>query len=156
KIMSLYNRIRISDDGLTLKTLTVEPEGLRLLKAFYLYGHRRCNPEGTFYDIRGFVSKSIDHVLRIAATLMMYDDPERNTIPESYIHSAIEVVRFYMSEHLSLFGQATLPYDPNGAKLLAWLGKRFTPSEEWERVYLLRSGPPKLRSKATLDPLLRQ
>jgi len=156
KILSLYNRIKISDDGLVLKTLVVEPEGLRLLKAFYFYGHKRCNPEGTFYDIRGFVSKSIDHVLRIAATLMMYDDPEKDTVSQNYIHSAIEVVRFYMSEQLSLFGQASLPYDPNGEKLLAWLRKRFTPNDEWERVNLLRSGPPKLRNKAMLDPLLGQ
>ena len=156
KIMSLYDKIRITDDGLTLKTLTVEPEGLKTLKAFYFYGHKRCGQDGTFYDIRGFVSKSIDHVLRIAATLMMYDTPDKDTIPAQYIHNAIELVRFYMSEHLSLFSQAAIPQDQNVEKLLAWVRKRFTPQDEIDRVYLLRSGPPKFRSKTMLDPLIGQ
>ncbi len=156
KIMSLYKKIQTSDDSLTLRTLTIEPEGLPILKAFYFYGHKRCGQEGIFYDIRGFVSKSIDHVLRIAATLMMYDAPERETIPVHYIRSAIEIVRFYMSEHLSLFSQATMPQDQNVEKLLAWLHKRFIPEDEIDRTYLLRSGSPKFRNKATLDPLLGQ
>ena len=156
KIMSLYKKIQTSGDDLSLKTLTVEQEGLPILKAFYFYGHKRCGQDGTFYDIRGFVSKSIDHVLRIAATLMMYDTPEKDAIPARYIHSAIDIVRFYMSEHLSLFSQTTTPQDQNVDKLLAWVRKRFTPEDELDRVYLLRSGPPKLRNKATLDPLLGQ
>lgn len=155
RILSLYNRIQVSDDGLSLKTLTVEQEGLSLLKAFYFYGHKRCGQDGAFFDIRSFVSKSVDHVLRIAATLMIYDAPERETIPAQYIRSAIEVVRFYMSEHLSLFSQAA-PQDQNVEKLLAWIHKRFKAGEELDRVYLLRSGPPRFRSKATLDPLLDQ
>lgn len=155
KIMSLYRKIQNSGDNLTLKTLTVEQEGLHILKAFYFYGHKRCGQDGAFYDIRGFVSKSIDHVLRIAATLMMYDAPDRDTIPAPYIRSAVEIVRFYMSEHLHLFNQAE-PQDQNTQKLLVWINKRFKPGEELDRVHLLRSGPPKLRSKAILDPLLEQ
>ena len=156
KIMSLYKKIQSSGDNLSLKTLTVEQEGLHILKAFYFYGHKRCGQDGTFYDIRGFISKSVDHVLRIAATLMMYDTPEKDTISAPYIRCAIEIVRFYMSEHLSLFSQAMTPQDQNAEKLLAWVRKRFTPEDEVDRVNLLRSGPPKLRNKATLDPLLAQ
>jgi hypothetical protein len=156
KIMSLYKKIQVSDDTMSLKTLTVEQEGLQTLKAFYFYGHKRCGQDGIFYDIRAFVSKSVDHVLRIAATLMMYDAPDRETIPAPYIRSAIEIVRFYMSEHLSLFTQKMTLQDQNAGKLLAWFLKRFTPNDEVDRVHLLRSGPPKFRNKAALDPLLDQ
>jgi len=152
KILSLYKAIEFIDGDLTLRTITVDPQALSLLKAFYYYGHKKCGINGVFRNLRGFVSKSVDHVLRIAATLALYENPITNVIPLHIIESAIAIVRFYMSQQFQLFNQPT--QNKQADKLLSWIQQKYKNGETIDKRVLLQYSPSSLRSKAIIEPLI--
>ncbi len=152
KILSIYEKITLNNGDLDLRTIMVDPQALSLLKAFYYYGHKKCGINGVFRDLRGFVSKSVEHVLRIAATLTIYENSTANIIPLHLIESAIAIVRFYMSQQFQLFNQPT--QNKQAQMLLNWILQKYKNGETIDKQSLLQYGPCSLRSKAVLDPLI--
>ncbi len=125
-------------------------EALPLLRQFYTYGEHKSGFCGFFQDIKDFVSKSQEHVLRIAATLTMFDNPQALEVTLASIKTAIQLVNFYLSEHLFIRSSGG---DSDEAILLDWLYKKY-PDGLFERSLILRNGLKKFRKVPLLDAVL--
>ncbi len=137
--------------GLKLREMVCRSsEALSLLRDFYAYGESKITLGGVFYDIKDFVSKSQEHVLRIATTLTLFENHQAEEITVESLITAIHLVNFYISEHLFI---RSAEKETDEALLLAWLYKKF-PDDFFQRRYVLQNGPNKLRKAAALDPLL--
>lgn len=164
KIMTLYQTIGFRKidplgencqgdpaSGLNLRELSCESsKASALLREFYAYGESKIGLGGPFYDIKDFVSKSQEHVLRIAATLTLFENQEANEVTLESIQTAIQLVNFYMSEHLFI---RSTEVETEEAHLLAWLYKKY-PEGMFERTKIMQVGIKKFRKADVLDPLL--
>lgn len=127
-------------------------ESRAILKKFYEYGESRLGLGKIFHEVKDFVSKSQENVLRIAATLTLYENPEATEITLENIHIAIDLVNFYISEHLYLRKNSRASDEE---KLLTWLYVKY-PDGVFERAALMRGGPYEFRKAPVLDPLLER
>lgn len=97
-----------------------------------------------YQPIRRFGSKAAEHVLRIAGNLAMISDPEVKAIQKEYIHRAIELVEYYLSEILRVQGYLSVPHSLMLAqKVLNWCwdkGKEILKIKD-----LYQNGPVELR-----------
>jgi hypothetical protein len=166
RVLSLYERIEFNkadptgeslagdpSSGLKLKEMTWSSSKSRaILKKFYEYGESRLSLGGIFHEVKDFVSKSQENVLRIAATLTLYKNPETTEITLENIHIAIDLVNFYISEHLYLRKNSRASDEE---KLLTWLYAKY-PDGVFERAALMRGGPYEFRKTPVLDPLLER
>lgn len=137
--------------GLKLREISCKAaKGVSLLREFYAYGESKIGLGGIFYDIKDFVSKSQDHVLRIAATLTLFENHEAEEVSVETIQTAIQLVNFYMSEHLFMRSSEG---ELDEVLLLKWLHKKY-PEGVFERIKIMQIGLKKFRKAAVLDPLL--
>ena len=127
-------------------------ENLSILKKFYDYGESRLGLGGVFHEVKDFVSKSQENVLWIAAILTLYENPKTTEITLENIHIAIDLVNFYISEHLYLRKNSRASDEE---KLLTWLYAKY-PDGVFERAALMRGGPYEFRKASILDPLLER
>ena len=164
KLLYLYNFIQFKEidfegedpqgnpaSGLKLKEISCQSsEALSILREFYTYGESKIGLGGIFYDIKDFVSKSQEHVIRMAATLTLFENHEAEEVTVESIKTAIELVNFYMSEQLYIRGTEE---ESDEEILLAWLYKKH-PAGLFERNVILQNGLKKFRKAPLLDTLL--
>ena len=102
------------------------------------------------HDVRGLGSKAAEHCLRIAAVLALVDDIAITLITQRHLEAAIELVEYYLSEALRLFGLSAVDTDLVLAQrtLQFLLDERQSngPSIKLSRIY--QYGPNGVRSKA--------
>lgn len=165
KVATLYQSIAFNEEdplrenpqgnpasGLKLRNISCEEEeALALLENFYAYGESKIGLGGVFHDIKDFVSKAIENTLRIAATLTLFENPTASTITLDTLQTAIEIVNFYMSEHLFIRSSGE---ESNEALLLTWLYKKY-PDGVFDRRTVLQRAPQKFRKAASLDAVLQ-
>jgi hypothetical protein len=157
KVRKLYDSIRFVDgdpaSGLDLKNIgCLSDESLALLKEFYEYGEQRLGLCGQFYDVKDFVSKSQENVLRLATTLTLYENPHASVISVEAVKTAIQLILFYISEQLFIRASDG---DSDEEKLLTWLYAKY-PEGIFERATLLKVGLKPFRTASVLDPLLKR
>ena len=145
------NRHGRPESGLKLREMSCSSyEALPLLRQFYTYGEHKIGLCGFFQDVKDFVSKSQEHVLRIAATLTLFENPQALDVTLATIKTAIQLVNFYLSEHLFIRSSGG---DSDEAILLDWLYKKY-PDGLFQRNFIMQNGPRKFRKASVLDMLL--
>jgi phage/plasmid primase-like uncharacterized protein len=104
--------------------------------------------------IRGFARKLPDNILRLAATLAKYHDPETLEIELRWIEAACDLATFYTSEMLRVHSGAVVSNDLREAeKLVDWIRAKGLRAIYPTMVY--RLGPASLRSKAAASKVIR-
>ena len=141
----------VPESGLKLREIKCSSyEAIPLLRQFYAYGETKIGLCGFFQDVKDFVSKSQEHVLRIAATLTIFENPQALEVTLASIKTAIQLVSFYISEHLFIRDSGG---ETDEEILLIWIYKKY-PNCLFERTSLLQRGPKKLRKASVLNPVL--
>lgn len=73
---------------------------------------------------RAFASKVPEQAARIAGVIAVFNDPQTTQIDESAMFGAMELMKFYLSEHLRLTGKGRQEqHDRRLRELLDWLQK---------------------------------
>ena len=109
---------------------------------------------GELNPIRAFAMKLPDNLLRIAATLAKYHDPETKVIDLRWMQSACELGTFYAREMLRVHAGAVINSDLREAQgLIDWIR-----SKEHRYVYpslVYQHGPASLRNKAAAKKIMQ-
>ena len=93
--------------GLNSPQLTFTPEAKAAWIAFADHVEFLQREGGELHPIKGFASKSAEHVARIAGVLAVIDNPETTVIYAEALHGGIAIVRYYIGEALRLFHSAS-------------------------------------------------
>ena len=86
---------------------------------------------GEYESIDGFTSKCLEHALRIATTLSLFDDIATTTLTYTYIRMGMNIVDYYINEAMKMFGDNV--EDTNiilAEKLLGWI------KHKWNEEYI--------------------
>ena len=147
------------DNRLTLKprVLTMTPEAQRLYMAYGNKCLKACANE--YASIRAMTLKAEDNLLRLAATLAVWNNPHTSSISHEYIEAATYLMDYYLEEALRVIEFSSAGAEDSdlsrAAELMVWLKK--------EGRYLLHSsflsqkaprGITKNRSKQTIEKLM--
>ncbi len=139
----------------------LNPSGLRLddkanLSAIEFYNsvEMETSENGKYRSIRAFASKSLEHVLRVAGILSVFNDPLIQVVTDEKLQSAIEIVRFYLSEALRLQSVAQTDQKLLEAKeVLDWIYKK-----QLKLVYpslIYQYGPRCVRDKLKTSEIVK-
>lgn len=93
-------------DGYELKPkgLPLDPTARALWIAFYNATEQEQADGGELAQARAFASKAAEQAARIAGIIAMFDNPRAVAIGIAAMDGAIELVKFYLGEHLRLMG----------------------------------------------------
>ena len=111
-------------DGYELKPrgLTLDLDARALWIAFYNAIEAEQAHGSELADARPFASKAAEQAARIAGVITLFNDPGALEIGEAAMDGAIEVMGFYLSEHLRLMGTGKQQQtDKRLRMLLEWL-----------------------------------
>jgi hypothetical protein len=82
-------------------------------------------PGGALQGAQAFASKAAEHAARIAGVITVVEDPQAAAISGDTMAGAIEVVSFYMSEHVRLTGTGIADHRAGLLRSLAgWIEER--------------------------------
>lgn len=106
RLLAQPARTQDGGDGFELnpRRLTFTPEASALWIAFYNEVESQQRPGGTLAGARAFASKAAEHAARVAGVITMVGDSGAASIEVDTMAGAIEVVSFYIGEHLRLTG----------------------------------------------------
>jgi Protein of unknown function (DUF3987)/Primase C terminal 2 (PriCT-2) len=145
---------RYASDELDLgKPLRVELEARKLWRAYSNEVERAQQPGAIYADLSDVAGKSAEMAGRLAGVLTLYDRPGATTVAEKVMRDAITLARWYLNEALRITETGMLrPEIVDAIELLKWL--RANPQHR-SRSGVLLYGPNRLRSKLSLEPILR-
>lgn len=116
------------------------------------------NHHGEWEEIRAFMRRSGELVIRIAAVLQYFTEP-RDKIQPWAVQSSIEMVRWHLHEAKKIFGEESLELriKKDVDLLFKYILGRYqrTGSKYVEKGELLRYGPKSLRKSDVLDIAIR-
>lgn len=79
----------------------------------------------SYHPIRRFASKAAEHVLRIAGSLALVENPETEIITQPYIERAAILIDYYLAERSRIQGYVTISAELlEAASLLNWCWER--------------------------------
>jgi hypothetical protein len=145
---------RYASDELELgKPLRVELEARKLWRAYSNEIERAQQPDALYAELSDVAGKSAEMAGRLAGVLTLYDKPGARTVTEKVMQSAITLARWYLNEALRITETGMLrPEIVDAIELLKWF--RANPQHR-SRSGVLLYGPNRLRSKLSLEPILR-
>lgn len=120
---------------------------------FYNASEKAQAPQGRLSEIKPFASKSAAHVLRIAAVLAMFDDPNTAAIDGVHIQRAGSLVKFYLAELLRLSNLSSP--DPSlllAKQVLDWLHRSGWDVFSLQKLY--QNGPAAVRDKRAAEKIV--
>jgi len=93
-------------DGYELKpkAMRLDPQARALWIAFYNAIEVEQADGKELAQARAFASKAAEQAARIAGVITLFNDPHAHEIDELAMFGAMELVKFYLSEHLRLMG----------------------------------------------------
>lgn len=109
---------------------------------------RRSGKDGDLAEVRGFSLKLAEHCARLAAVLSVFHNgPRIDAVDDETMAAAITIGRFYLSEAVRLFGNASPdPVMLAAQKVSDWLRDKWT--ENLISVTVLQqNGPPPTKGK---------
>ena len=106
---------------------------------------------GEYASVRAWAAKAPAQVLRIAAVLTVFGDPDAATIRAETVDRAAELVMFALGEAVRIVGTAAVPIEIRHAEaLLAWCHTDRS-GLLLHSAAALRLGPSDIRTKAAFD-----
>lgn len=143
-----------SKNELHPEIIELSTEAKEMWIEFHDYVESNLSEQGLFRSIRGFGSKAAEHALRMAAVLTLVENLKADFIDKNKMQSAIELMRFYLSEALRLFSVSSINPDLIQAeKLLRWCHNQNTMHIHIGQVY--KNGPNSLRDKKTAAKIIK-
>lgn len=132
------------EHGLQLPILQLDPKARDLWISFY-NEIEQALPE-RYATIQGFASKAPEHAIRLAAALTLFTSPKESGIPCAAMETGIDLVRFYLSEHLRLEVGRPDELDEATQLMMNWI------RDKWgepiiSMADITRSGPPPIRKR---------
>ena len=145
---------RYASDELDLgKPLQAELEARKLWRAYSNEIERAQQPGGLYAELSDVAGKSAEMAGRLAGVLTLYDKPGATVVIAKVMRDAITLARWYLNEALRITETGMLrPEIVDAIELLKWL--RANPQHR-SRSGVLLYGPNRLRSKLSLEPILR-
>ena len=145
---------RYASDELELgKPLRVELEARKLWRAYSNEIERAQQPGGLYAELSDVAGKSAEMAGRLAGVLTLYDKPGATVVIAKVMRDAITLARWYLNEALRITETGMLrPEIVDAIELLKWF--RANPQHR-SRSGVLLYGPNRLRSKLSLEPILR-
>ena len=145
---------RYASDELELgKPLRVELEARKLWRAYSNEVERAQQPGAIYAELSDVAGKSAEMAGRLAGVLTLYDKPGATTVTQKVMRNAITLARWYLNEALRITETGMLrPEIVDAVELLKWF--RANPQHR-SRSGVLLYGPNRLRSKLSLEPILR-
>ena len=145
---------RYASDELDLgKPLQAELEARKLWRAYSNEIERAQQPGGLYAELSDVAGKSAEMAGRLAGVLTLYDKPGATGVIAKVMRDAITLARWYLNEALRITETGMLrPEIVDAIELLKWL--RANPQHR-SRSGVLLYGPNRLRSKLSLEPILR-
>ena len=145
---------RYGSDELELgKPLQAELEARKLWRAYSNEIERAQQPGGLYAELSDVAGKSAEMAGRLAGVLTLYDKPGATVVIAKVMRNAITLARWYLNEALRITETGMLrPEIVDAIELLKWL--RANPQHR-SRSGVLLYGPNRLRSKLSLEPILR-
>ena len=145
---------RYASDELELgKPLRVELEARKLWRAYSNEVERAQQPGAIYAELSDVAGKSAEMAGRLAGVLTLYDKPGAPTVTQKVMRNAITLARWYLNEALRITETGMLrPEIVDAVELLQWF--RANPQHR-SRSGVLLYGPNRLRSKLSLEPILR-
>lgn len=106
RLLAQPARTHDGGDGFELnpRRLTFSPDAAALWIAFYNEVEVKQCPGGELAGARAFASKAAEHAARVAGVITMVGDCDATSIDLETMAGAIEVISFYIGEHLRLTG----------------------------------------------------
>jgi hypothetical protein len=143
--------------GLDPPCLALSPEARSLLVEAYNSIEAAQQDNGELVTIREFASKAAEHACRIAAVLTLMSQGDAIAVDRETMRSAVELVQFYLREHVRLAGAAAVSLEiGNAVKLQEWLKR--TGRRDVTARNIMQKGPYAIReapaAKAALRTLL--
>ena len=111
-------------DGYELKPrgLTFDPDARALWIAFYNAIEAEQADGKELADARPFASKAAEQAARIAGVMALFNDPGALEVGEAAMDGAIQIMGFYLNEHLRLMGTGKQQQtDKRLRTLLEWM-----------------------------------
>jgi hypothetical protein len=143
--------------GLDPPCLALSPEARALLVEAYNSIETAQQDNGELASIREFASKAAEHACRIAAVLTLMTQADAIAVDLETMRAAVELVQFYLREHVRLAGAAAVSLEiGNAVKLQEWLKR--TGRKDVTARNVMQLGPYAIReapvAKAALRALL--
>jgi len=88
--------------GLDLASLKLSHDAGLLWVKFYDEVELAQGKNGQYADIKGFASKAAEHAARLAGVLTIVDNIQAPDIPATHMSAAIELMHYYLAEHVRL------------------------------------------------------
>ena len=165
RIAELLNQTAPIDENgaLTPTILPLATDAKAAWVEFHDAIERELASGGELYDVQDVASKSADNAARLAALFHVFvsenSDFSVSSIQAAEIESASRVVAWHLNESRRFFGELALPMElANAARLDTWL-IAYCRREQTHLVpiaKLQQGGPVGLRSKATIDIVMRE
>ena len=149
----------IGDDGaLTPQMLTLAPAAKAAWVEYHDAIEKELRSGGELYDVRDVASKSADNAVRLAALFHVFEHGFGAVGPAAF-EGASRIAAWHLNESRRFFGELALPAElADASRLDTWLiehcrreGTHMVPVSAVQK-----SGPGGLRSKATMEPALRE
>ena len=142
------------------KAITLSTEAKAQWISFHNAIELQLHGRGKYVTIRAFASKAAEHAIRLAAVLTLIEDPDSCKIPAEKLHSATELVDYYLEENLRLSGMgSSSPLDATYEecdRLADWLQMR--PREKGNLISIVeiyQTGPRAIRSARKARSLMK-
>lgn len=132
-------------DGLNPRVLQLNPEAKAVWVAFH--DEVESDLRGKYAVIKQFANKAPEHAIRLAAVIHLFADKHVQVISAHGIALAIEMMRFYLSEHLRMATGRGTEKDEEAAMLVSWIEKKWDGGDIISLADICRSGPPKIRKR---------
>ena len=152
RIYALVSR-NASDELELGKPLRVDLEARKLWRAYSNEIEDAQKPDAVYAEFSDVAGKSAEMAGRLAGVLTLYDKPGATVVTAKVMRNAIAIARWYLNEALRINETGMLrPEIVDAIELLKWF--RANPQHR-SRSGVLLYGPNRLRSKLSLEPILR-
>jgi len=114
---------------------------------------------GELYDVRDVASKTADNAARMAAQFQTFMHGTSDAVEVECFDRASRIVAWHLNESRRFFGELALPVElVDAARLDSWLWDycRREGTHSVPVSAIQKSGPGRLRSKATIEPAVRE
>lgn len=144
--------LNVDDNGdLVLGTVVLSDAAYFLWIDAYNAIEQASAPDGLLENYQAYASKLPEQILRMAAIIALFEDPEVVEIPESTMQGAIVLAQHYLHEAMNLLLGPADRLLSRAKELLDWLRRHESPIALRD-VY--RTGPKFVRSAAQARELL--
>lgn len=103
-------------------SLSLTPEARMALSSFASEVERAMGVGGKYERIRAFGSKAVEHAIRLAGVMAVFQAPNTMVVEANVVHDAIRLIKWYIGENLRLANAASISAEMAEAeRLRQWL-----------------------------------